>query len=765
MIFCFLFIVSIVAMSAEILIDEDFSEGTLPDGWQTVGANAGANWSFPTTNIAGGANGEAFASQDPDFSADLIMKSNFVPNVDTPAFTLSFRQFYDAYGSDLWTAEVSVVLMSESAQMYTVWSNEDDLISDYGPMLNSCSFAHPFPEADSLMVRFIVGRATHSIAMFHGCAVDDVLLETSTDVSGTITSSMSPWSIDTNLTIPEGMTLTIEPGVEIRFAPSVNLTVNGHLQINGTEAEPVTFTAVETLLASMLDVTGTATINSLVVTDVQSNAQGSVFNVESSSSFVLTGCRFDRCESQGSGGVMYLDNCDVTISGCQFSNCNAAEHGGGICAISSTLSIVDTDFSTCTAENGSGGVLIVFDCTIEMSRVEAVGNESTSAGATLYATYSSGTLDRVLIAESGYGNDYSVVQISTGSSFVIKRCTFTECRENGYGILGFYESSNAVVNSCIFWNNFGDNIDLHSPDSSVEVKYCDIEGGQSSVQQGGTLTWGEGNINADPLFLSPEAGDYNLGRLSPALNMGDPSLSLDPDGSYVEMGCYHASYLCPLIDSVADVPGDQGRQVYVHWIRSSCGVTYNPDYSYSVWRKDTMPGRNAMIIHSPSGLPKVIEQPIVLMRDTEVWVFIAQVPCMGFDTYTIVAPTLMDSSSSGLNESTFMAYCHTDTDIHPSEPSSGYSTDNIAPDSPRGISITTAGTAVQIQWDEVTTGSFEGNAYQELNGVWYNIFAGNNPDFTCDQEHYLATTRHPWLLQSSGSEPMKYYKVVASDQE
>ncbi len=59
--------------------------------------------------------------------------------------------------------------------------------------------------------------------------------------------------------------------------------------------------------------------------------------------------------------------------------------------------------------------------------------------------------------------------------------------------------------------------------SHATVSYCDIEGGQSaaSVSSNSTLTWLQGNIDADPRFFDPGNGDFHLaseaGRWDPAV--------------------------------------------------------------------------------------------------------------------------------------------------------------------------------------------------------------------------------------------------------
>ena len=97
--------------------------------------------------------------------------------------------------------------------------------------------------------------------------------------------------------------------------------------------------------------------------------------------------------------------------------------------------------------------------------------------------------------------------------------------------------------------------------SSIDIRYSDVEGGSSGVYvaPGCTLFWGEGNINADPLFVLADRQDYRLLWESPCIDGGHPD-SLDPDSSRSDMGAYFFDqndyltlYLTP--DETEVVPG------------------------------------------------------------------------------------------------------------------------------------------------------------------------------------------------------------------
>ena len=63
----------------------------------------------------------------------------------------------------------------------------------------------------------------------------------STTVEGTWTKQNSPYNIYNSITIPEGKTLTIEPGVNVNFFGHYTLNVNGNLIARGTAGDSIVF--------------------------------------------------------------------------------------------------------------------------------------------------------------------------------------------------------------------------------------------------------------------------------------------------------------------------------------------------------------------------------------------------------------------------------------------------------------------------------------------------------------------------------------------
>jgi len=93
------------------------------------------------------------------------------------------------------------------------------------------------------------------------------------------------------------------------------------------------------------------------------------------------------------------------------------------------------------------------------------------------------------------------------------------------------ESWPTITNS-ILWENAalnGPQIEVNSG-PEPRVKYCDVQGGWQ----------GEGNIDADPLFIGPEREDFILRWHSPCIDAGDPDPQYnDPDGTRNDMGAFY----------------------------------------------------------------------------------------------------------------------------------------------------------------------------------------------------------------------------------
>jgi hypothetical protein len=102
-------------------------------------------------------------------------------------------------------------------------------------------------------------------------------------------------------------------------------------------------------------------------------------------------------------------------------------------------------------------------------------------------------------------------------------CTFVGNSAKHGGGMGIFNNSDVSVINTILWNNDATTgPEIHLNQSDLTISYSDVAGGQDSVYQtfGSTLDWGDGMIDADPLFLDPLNDDFHLTFGSPCIDAG-----------------------------------------------------------------------------------------------------------------------------------------------------------------------------------------------------------------------------------------------------
>ncbi|KPL18258.1 MAG: hypothetical protein AMJ92_08750 [candidate division Zixibacteria bacterium SM23_81] len=211
----------------------------------------------------------------------------------------------------------------------------------------------------------------------------------------------------------------------------------------------------------------------------------------------------------------------------------------------------------------------------------------------------------------------------------------------------------------------------------------------------------------------------------------------------------------PHIVSIGDVPNDQGKQVLILWDRSYLDA---PEYQvityYSIWRRHLGGSKIASIGELWEGnLPKDSSKLVYrrIERNNgfgetkiEYWEFLGSVNAHFFEGYAYIAPTLEDSSASGIPYFTFLVSAQT-TNLFvfwDSAPDSGYSVDNIDPAKTQ-VGILASGSAkgsvntLCLSWEQVTTGE---DGSLEKGPINYRIYCDEDPSFTPEPGNLLATT-------------------------
>lgn len=277
------------------------------------------------------------------------------------------------------------------------------------------------------------------------------------------------------------------------------------------------------------------------------------------SSPIVTGCTFQGNSAGLYGGGMRNRQSNTTVTNCRFTS-NAAQLGGGMSnKDSSCPTVSDCTFTDNSAigSYGSGGGMrnddycspIVTDCTFS-------GNVGSWAGGGMRNQYnSSPTVTNCAFTNNSTDIGGGGISNVHNSSPTLRQCVFSGnlAGQNGGGIDN-YNSSNALVTNCMFSGNSASQNGggLGNWQSSCLITNCTFSGNSASHDGGGVCTdspciiancisWsnsggeivglatvsysdveggfaGEGNIDADPLFVN---GSLALSMISPCIDVGD----------------------------------------------------------------------------------------------------------------------------------------------------------------------------------------------------------------------------------------------------
>ncbi|NOZ76051.1 MAG: DUF1573 domain-containing protein, partial [FCB group bacterium] len=218
--------------------------------------------------------------------------------------------------------------------------------------------------------------------------------------------------------------------------------------------------------------------------------------------------------------------------------------------------------------SGNGSVVTINAGLDSTTRLEGftIRNGEATSGAGIYCSNSNPLLMNVII----HGNvaDYGGGIILYNSNPSLNNVTVNSNIANNIGGGIYLSNSNPNLVNAILWNDTPEEVYLSDISDSISISYSDLQGGLNSIATNnkGTVNWGPGNIDANPLFVDAANNDYNLTWESPCIDAGDPSSPHDSEGTVVEMGAYFydQSYQPPEPPvNLSGLPGN--GQIAVTW--------------------------------------------------------------------------------------------------------------------------------------------------------------------------------------------------------
>ncbi len=336
------------------------------------------------------------------------------------------------------------------------------------------------------------------------------------------------------------------------------------------------------------------------------------------------------------GGAILCDNSSPTIASNEIADNYSGYKGGGISVVGGTPTIADNVFhdnsggrgagisgdsssamivgNVFTGNNASGsstgyggGIYWTSHAPLIANNVFTENYASLVGGAMNLGTGGTPTLVNNLVAGNSSGKYGGGIGCYGASSVTITNNTIVD-NSATYGGGVFFENVNTVdiANSILRGNSANQGwINPYNAHPTITVSYSNVEGGSSAIRDDwnhGTVVWGDGNIDADPLFADTAEGNYRLSAGSTSINVGnngatgisdtDLDANLRIADAVVDMGAYESnSTLAPPAPSPAvgvlsnDTDPDAGDALTVigYDSASSLGaaISVNADGSFS----------------------------------------------------------------------------------------------------------------------------------------------------------------------------------------
>jgi hypothetical protein len=360
------------------------------------------------------------------------------------------------------------------------------------------------------------------------------LITVSGDVSGA-------WSADTVLVtsevrVPLGQTLTIQPGVNVLFGGYYKFIVDqfATLTAAGTASDSIRFDVftvgthwhgLRFLPASDASRLEYCILKNGLASGSGEDAKGGAISCAYSSP-TISHSTVQSNSADTFGGGIYCFNASPAISANTITG-NSSQFGGGIFCFTSNSVITGNTISY--NSNGLGGTGGGIYCTDSNPAINSnvIRHNTSGTGGGVYLQSPPAFFQFNEISENtatGFGGGLYIDRIT----FALNKNTIVgNTAFEGGGM--FLNSSHLNVNNSILWNNTPQQI-YPTGGSTLVITYSDIQGAWT----------GNGNINSDPLFVNAPGSDYHLQAGSPCINTGDPnSLYNDPDGSRADIGCYY----------------------------------------------------------------------------------------------------------------------------------------------------------------------------------------------------------------------------------
>ena len=353
------------------------------------------------------------------------------------------------------------------------------------------------------------------------------------DVGGIIdedtvwTTVDSPIVVIEDVTVIEGVTLTVEPNVEVKFEPDKTLIIDGTLVARGTSNDKIIFTSntgtepgswgyisfTDTSTDATFDPDGNYTGGCIIQHAIveYGGSGSSVITINACSPF-LDNSTIENNTGSGisvTASVSLISNCKIRINSgggislgtggnTTIKNCDISDNPSsrGIYAKDCTILIQDGTVISGHSVSVSGGGIYANSCTVIIQNSTISGNSSSynydspRYGAGIYAPSSTVLIQDSTISEnsvySWYGGYGGGIYATSSSVVTIQNSKISGNSASHYGG-GVYAPSNIVLqDSEIIGNSTsGDGGGIYAQNPTVTIKNSVVSGNSAGGDGGG----------------------------------------------------------------------------------------------------------------------------------------------------------------------------------------------------------------------------------------------------------------------------------------
>lgn len=419
------------------------------------------------------------------------------------------------------------------------------------------------------------------------------------DVSGTWTISGSPYNVTGDITIPNGETLIIEPGVTVNFQGFYIFAVQGRLLAMGTQTDSIRFTASNTTEGwrgiRFISTPATNDTSKFYYCSIRygknnsgtgDNALGGGMFIRNYSKVHISHCYFSDNSARWGGAIQVRENAHILIEHSTFANNYAEFSGAGIRAIDFSDPVIRFNHLYNNSVGSGGAAMYFYRSNALIMNNFIHNNSSTSSGGAASMDNSMPTFINNLIVNNTAANGGGL-HFTTLSHAKIINNTFSNNSATNGGALYFSLSSNPDFINNIFWGNispFGSQVYIANDNSDPNFYNCVVQDGTLGFVGPGAAGNYTGvylnNLNADPLFEGSGNHPFAITENSPAVDAGSPDtsgLNLPPfdfvgnpriDNEIVDIGAYEYPSEIP-VELVSFTINISGNNVTLIWTTAS----------------------------------------------------------------------------------------------------------------------------------------------------------------------------------------------------